>query len=155
MQTLALNDMNTSIAQLRDFLKRSPVRARCLSAAAQPLRPAAPPLRVRLPPRRTAAVCDRAPPHRPQEVPFEGHIAAFPLRKASRAAPSFLERGEETAAPPHIPPWLPALPDPHTYKSTPVYAGQRFSVRIWEACCCCAILFHHVPGRQALRNFDA
>lgn len=119
LQTLALNDMSATIEKLRDFLKRSPVRKPSLSAARPPC------CNTRLGPRNAPHPCIRAPPPRVQDVPFEGDIAAFPLRKASRAAPSFLERGEETAAPPHIPPWLPALPDPHTYQSTPVYAGQH------------------------------
>lgn len=78
---LALNDMSTGVAQLRDFVRHS------------------------------------------QEVPFEQSISAFPLRKQSRPAPTFMERGE--APPPHIPPWLPALPDRHTYVATPVYPGHE------------------------------
>ncbi|KAL4452607.1 hypothetical protein ABPG75_008269 [Micractinium tetrahymenae] len=57
------------------------------------------------------------------EVPFEATISAFPLRKKSRPPPTFLDRGE--APPPHIPAWLPALPDKHTYKATPVYPGHE------------------------------
>jgi len=57
-----------------------------------------------------------------QEVPFEHNISAFPLRKKSRPPPSFYERGE--TAPDHIPPWLPAFPDRHTYQATPVYPGK-------------------------------
>ncbi|KAI7842811.1 hypothetical protein COHA_003557 [Chlorella ohadii] len=78
---MALNDMGTSIGQLRDFM------------------------------------------HNSSEVPFEHNISAFPLRKKSRPPPSFYERGE--TAPDHIPPWLPAFPDRHTYQATPVYPGQE------------------------------
>lgn len=69
-----------------------------------------------------------------QEVPFEQSISAFPLRKQSRPAPTFMERGE--APPPHIPPWLPALPDRHTYVATPVYPGTQLL-----ASCACVLRF--------------
>ena len=59
--------------------------------------------------------------HSLQEVPFEHNIAPFPLRKKSKPPPTFLARGE--APPPHIPAWLPALPDRHTYQATPAYPG--------------------------------
>ena len=112
LQALALNDMGTSVAQLREFVRQSQVRgARPL--AARGVRCAAP-----ASPRRAHAHGTR---RRVQEVPFEHSIASFPLRKQSRPAPSFLERGE--APPPHIPPWLPALPDRHAHLASPVYPG--------------------------------
>ena len=58
-------------------------------------------------------------------MPFEANISAFPQRKKPRAAPTYADRGE--APPPHIPAWLPALPDRHTYVATPVYPGKLAS----------------------------
>ncbi|KAJ1392253.1 hypothetical protein SESBI_35995 [Sesbania bispinosa] len=54
------------------------------------------------------------------EVPFAQPIPQFPVIRERRSIPSFEQMGE---APPskHIPAWLPALPDPHTYIHTPVW----------------------------------
>ncbi|QHO32151.1 Transcription initiation factor TFIID subunit [Arachis hypogaea] len=54
------------------------------------------------------------------EVPFAQPIPNFPVIRQRKVIPSFLQMGE---APPskHIPPWLPALPDPHTYIHTPMW----------------------------------
>lgn len=54
------------------------------------------------------------------EVPFSQPIPNFPVIRYPRIIPSFVQLGE---APPckHIPNWLPALPDPHTYIHTPVW----------------------------------
>ena len=59
------------------------------------------------------------------EGPFAQPIPNFPVIRHRRTIPSFLQMGE---APPskHIPAWLPALPDPHTYIHTPVW-DQRAS----------------------------
>ena len=61
-------------------------------------------------------------------MPFEANIAAFPQRKKPRPPPTFLDRGE--APPPHVPAWLPALPDRHTYQATPVYPGAAPGVAV-------------------------
>ncbi|XP_068656841.1 transcription initiation factor TFIID subunit 8-like [Aristolochia californica] len=55
-----------------------------------------------------------------EETPFVRPIPRFPVLRAIKTAPSFSQLGE---APPakHIPDWLPALPDPHTYVHTPVW----------------------------------
>ncbi|XP_068654302.1 transcription initiation factor TFIID subunit 8-like [Aristolochia californica] len=55
-----------------------------------------------------------------EEIPFVRPIPRFPVVRAIKTAPSFAQLGE---APPakHIPDWLPALPDPHTYVHTPVW----------------------------------
>ncbi|KAG4976969.1 hypothetical protein JHK82_036254 [Glycine max] len=55
------------------------------------------------------------------EIPFAQPIPNFPVvQERRRIIPSFDQMGE---APPakHIPAWLPALPDPHTYIHTPVW----------------------------------
>ncbi|KAK9143854.1 hypothetical protein Syun_013254 [Stephania yunnanensis] len=55
-----------------------------------------------------------------KEVPFAAPITRFPVIKNPKATPSFLQIGEEPAGK-HIPPWLPAFPDPHTYKYTSMW----------------------------------
>ncbi|XP_031490402.1 transcription initiation factor TFIID subunit 8 [Nymphaea colorata] len=55
-----------------------------------------------------------------EEIPFVRAVPRFPIIRECRLAPNFLRIGE---APPgaHIPSWLPAFPDSHTYRSTPVW----------------------------------
>jgi len=57
-----------------------------------------------------------------EEVPFARPLPRFPLQKTPRLPPSFKDAKEEPPA--HIPAFLPALPDQHTYKETPVYEGR-------------------------------
>ncbi|XP_061368774.1 transcription initiation factor TFIID subunit 8 [Gastrolobium bilobum] len=54
------------------------------------------------------------------ELPFAQPIPQFPVIRDRRIIPSFIQMSE---TPPfkHIPAWLPALPDPHTYIHTPVW----------------------------------
>ncbi|CAL0305784.1 unnamed protein product [Lupinus luteus] len=59
------------------------------------------------------------------EVPFDKPIPRFPIIGYRRNLPSFSQLGE-TPASKHIPNWLPALPDPHTYIYTPVW-NERVS----------------------------
>ncbi|GFR50690.1 hypothetical protein Agub_g12943 [Astrephomene gubernaculifera] len=47
----------------------------------------------------------------------------FPVRAPGRTLPSFEERREEPPA--HIPTWLPAFPDRHTYVRTPAFPGHE------------------------------
>ncbi|XP_057426793.1 transcription initiation factor TFIID subunit 8-like [Lotus japonicus] len=54
------------------------------------------------------------------EVPFAQPIPQFPVIRERRSIPSFDQMGE-TPPGKHIPAWLPALPDPHTYIHTPVW----------------------------------
>ncbi|WVY97274.1 hypothetical protein V8G54_029425 [Vigna mungo] len=54
------------------------------------------------------------------EVPFAQPIPRFPVVQERRRIPSFDQMGE-TPPSKHIPSWLPALPDPHTYIHTPVW----------------------------------
>eukprot|EP00898_Chlorokybus_atmophyticus_P004069 jgi/Chlat1/4663/Chrsp3S05613 len=53
------------------------------------------------------------------EIPFARALPKFPALRKPRELPTFAETNEEP--PSHIPKFLPAFPDPHTYKSTPVY----------------------------------
>ncbi|KAL3358311.1 hypothetical protein AABB24_015442 [Solanum stoloniferum] len=55
-----------------------------------------------------------------EEIPFSQPLPHFPVVKHPNLIPSFLQIGE---TPPfkHIPPWLPAFPDPHTYVRTPTW----------------------------------
>ncbi|KAF7804430.1 transcription initiation factor TFIID subunit 8 [Senna tora] len=54
------------------------------------------------------------------EIPFAQPIPQFPVIKDPRTIPSFIQIGE-TPPTKHIPAWLPALPDPHTYIHTPMW----------------------------------
>lgn len=60
-----------------------------------------------------------------EEIPFAQPVTRFPVIRESRMIPSFLQMGE-TPYSKHIPPWLPAFPDPHTYIRTPVW-NERVS----------------------------
>lgn len=55
-----------------------------------------------------------------EEVPFSQSLPHFPVVKHPRMIPSFSQIGE-TPAFKHVPPWLPAFPDPHTYIRTPTW----------------------------------
>ncbi|CAL5209615.1 unnamed protein product [Lathyrus oleraceus] len=54
------------------------------------------------------------------ETSFAQPIPHFPVTRERRNIPSFIQMGE-TPPSKHIPPWLPALPDPHTYIHTAVW----------------------------------
>lgn len=54
------------------------------------------------------------------EIPFSHPIPQFPVIREMRIIPSFTQIGETPPAK-HIPHWLPALPDPHTYIHTPMW----------------------------------
>lgn len=60
-----------------------------------------------------------------EEIPFAQPVSRFPVIRKPRMIPSFLQMGE-TPSSKHIPDWLPALPDPHTYIRTPVW-NERVS----------------------------
>ncbi|KAL3839685.1 hypothetical protein ACJIZ3_024276 [Penstemon smallii] len=55
-----------------------------------------------------------------EEIPFAQPVPQFPVIRRQKLIPSFLQMGE-TPNFKHIPPWLPAFPDPHTYIQTPVW----------------------------------
>ncbi|CAM6102977.1 unnamed protein product [Calypogeia fissa] len=64
-----------------------------------------------------------------EEIPFSRPLPHFPITKKRVAPPSFSQLGEVPPQP-HIPAWLPAFPDPHTYKSTPVWDERKSDPRI-------------------------
>ncbi|CAN1805294.1 Transcription initiation factor TFIID subunit 8 [Linum perenne] len=55
-----------------------------------------------------------------EEIPFAQPVPKFPIVRASKLIPSFNEMNE-TPPGKHVPGWLPALPDPHTYVHTPMW----------------------------------
>ncbi|KAF3777583.1 hypothetical protein EJ110_NYTH42455 [Nymphaea thermarum] len=55
-----------------------------------------------------------------EEVPFVRAVPRFPIIRDCKLAPYFL-RIDEASPGAHIPSWLPAFPDSHTYRSTPVW----------------------------------
>ncbi|KAJ9523086.1 hypothetical protein QJQ45_023928, partial [Haematococcus lacustris] len=54
---------------------------------------------------------------------FAHALPQFPVRKPGRSMPTFKDKQEQP--PPHIPDFLPAFPDRHTFVSTPQYAGHE------------------------------
>ncbi|GER43459.1 transcription initiation factor TFIID subunit 8 [Striga asiatica] len=60
-----------------------------------------------------------------QEVPFAQPVQKFPVIREGKGIPSF-SQVDELPSFKHIPPWLPAFPDPHTYIRTPVW-NERVS----------------------------
>ena len=64
-----------------------------------------------------------------EEVPFARSVPKFPVFKKRTAAPTFAQLGEQPPFP-HIPAWLPAFPDPHTYQSTPVWVDRKSDPRM-------------------------
>lgn len=57
------------------------------------------------------------PPLQGEGVPFAHTVPQYPVHTQPLGAPTFLDKAE--SAPAHIPPFLPAFPDPHTYQQTP------------------------------------
>ncbi|KAK9919071.1 hypothetical protein WJX75_009128 [Coccomyxa subellipsoidea] len=62
-----------------------------------------------------------------EEVPFAWPVAKYPVSKRPLTLPTFADRKEE--APKHIPDYLPAFPDKHTYVETPAYAAHEKDAR--------------------------
>ncbi|KAF5201380.1 Transcription initiation factor tfiid subunit [Thalictrum thalictroides] len=60
--------------------------------------------------------------------PFAQDVTQFPLIKRQKPTPSFLQVGE-TPEKEHIPAWLPAFPDRHTYIHTPVWNERKTDPR--------------------------
>lgn len=63
-----------------------------------------------------------------EESPFLQTLPRFPGRRMMMKVPSFVEVGE-TPPGKHIPLWLPAFPDPHTYKETPMWIERGLDPR--------------------------
>lgn len=55
-----------------------------------------------------------------EEIPFAQPVPSFPVVKQQLGIPSFMQMGE-TPEVKHIPAWLPAFPDAHTYRRTVVW----------------------------------
>lgn len=62
------------------------------------------------------------------EIPFAQPVPSFPVIKNRKLIPTFVQMGE-TPPGKHIPDWLPALPDPHTYIHTPVWNERAMDPR--------------------------
>ncbi|GAB2235769.1 hypothetical protein Drorol1_Dr00026210 [Drosera rotundifolia] len=54
-----------------------------------------------------------------EEIPFARPVTQFPVIKSRRGIPSFSQIGEAPSGD-HVPDWLPAFPDQHTYAHSPV-----------------------------------
>ncbi|KAF8112298.1 hypothetical protein N665_0065s0075 [Sinapis alba] len=65
-----------------------------------------------------------------EESPFSQPLPRFPVsdKRKMMMVPSFVEVGE-TPPGKHIPLWLPAFPDPHTYKETPMWIERGLDPR--------------------------
>ncbi|XP_042496202.1 transcription initiation factor TFIID subunit 8-like [Macadamia integrifolia] len=63
-----------------------------------------------------------------EEIPFARPVPHFPVIRNRRPSPTFLQI-EETPPGKHIPSWLPAFPDPHTYVHTPVWNERATDAR--------------------------
>lgn len=63
-----------------------------------------------------------------EETPFPLSIPQFPVVKCPRGIPSFLHMGEVPNGK-HIPTWLPAFPDLHTYIQSPVWNERKTDPR--------------------------
>lgn len=63
-----------------------------------------------------------------EEIPFARPIPRFPVLRSRKLIPSFVEM-KETPPGNHIPPWLPAFPDPHTYVHTPMWNERKSDPR--------------------------
>eukprot|EP01018_Ginkgo_biloba_P001201 Gb_18771 [translate_table: standard] len=66
--------------------------------------------------------------NRAEEIPFARPVPRFPVVRKREPTPSFLQL-DETPSHSQIPAWLPAFPDPHTYKHTPVFNERKTDPR--------------------------
>lgn len=63
-----------------------------------------------------------------EEVPFVQPVPNFPIVRKPSGIPSFVQMGE-TPAFKHVPVWLPAFPDPHTYIHTSMWNERKTDPR--------------------------
>ncbi|OAY42712.1 transcription initiation factor TFIID subunit 8 [Manihot esculenta] len=63
-----------------------------------------------------------------EDIPFAQPVPSFPVVRDRRLIPSFLTMSE-TPPGKHIPAWLPAFPDPHTYVHTPLWNERAADAR--------------------------
>ncbi|KAL9237669.1 hypothetical protein vseg_012190 [Gypsophila vaccaria] len=64
-----------------------------------------------------------------EDKPFALPIPRFPVVKPPRPIASFSEMDESPTGK-HIPDWLPAFPDPHTYLHSPIWNDRKTDIRI-------------------------
>jgi hypothetical protein len=57
------------------------------------------------------------------DVPFAHTLAPYPVRTQRPVPPTFADQAEPHPA--HVPGFLPAFPDPHTYQHTAAFAGHE------------------------------
>lgn len=57
------------------------------------------------------------------DVPFAHTLAPYPVHRQQPLPPTFAD--QKDPPPSHIPPFLPAFPDPHTYQHTAAYSGHQ------------------------------
>ncbi|KAJ6755912.1 TRANSCRIPTION INITIATION FACTOR TFIID SUBUNIT 8 [Salix purpurea] len=62
------------------------------------------------------------------EIPFVQLVPRFPIIRDRKLIPTF-EKMSEVPPGKHIPAWLPALPDPHTYLHTPMWNERLLDPR--------------------------
>nr|XP_043612697.1 transcription initiation factor TFIID subunit 8-like [Erigeron canadensis] len=62
------------------------------------------------------------------EFPFAQPVASFPVVRDIKLMPSFAQMGEVPEFK-HVPEWLPAFPDAHTYIHTPVWNERKLDPR--------------------------
>lgn len=65
---------------------------------------------------------------RSEDIPFAQPISRFPVINVPKVIPSFERMGEKPESS-HIPPWLPAFPDPHTYIHTATWNERESNPR--------------------------
>ncbi|PRQ43597.1 putative bromodomain associated domain, transcription factor TFIID, subunit 8 [Rosa chinensis] len=63
-----------------------------------------------------------------EENPFAQPLPRFPVVKDRRLIPSFEQMGEASPGK-HLPNWLPAFPDPHTYIHSPMWNERKTDPR--------------------------
>ncbi|GER36855.1 transcription initiation factor TFIID subunit 8 [Striga asiatica] len=63
-----------------------------------------------------------------QEIPFAQPVLQFPVVREQKVLPSFSQIGDSPSFK-HVPPWLPELPNPHTYIHTPVWNERVLDIR--------------------------
>jgi len=61
--------------------------------------------------------------HAQEDNTFAHPLPQYPVQKPGRKLPTFQDKQE--AAPAHIPAFLPAFPDKHTYLQTPKFPGHE------------------------------
>lgn len=66
-----------------------------------------------------------SPPNSQDDNTFVHTVPPYPVRRPARPVPTFEEKEEQPPA--HIPSFLPAFPDPHTFEHTPAFPGHELN----------------------------